>query len=70
MAWSATEEVCWCSGIFVGGASPLWLIAHRGTLVPHPCEADGPVVGFTPFHNPSCPHVSLLLLDCCLPWCG
>ena len=46
-----------CSGIFVGGVSPLWLIAHRGTLVPHPCEAQGPVVGFTPFNNPSCPHV-------------
>ena len=61
MAWCATEEACWCSGIFVGGASPLWLIAHRGTLIPHPCEADGPVVGFTAFHNPSCPHVSPML---------
>ena len=52
-AWPAT-----CSGIFVCGAAPMWLVAARGTLAPVPMDAEGPVAGMTPFHNVNCPHVS------------
>ena len=31
----------------------------RGTLLPHPMEVEGPVSGFTPFHNVNCPQASL-----------
>lgn len=30
-------------GLFVAGARPMWLVASRGTLVPHPMVA--PTVG-------------------------
>ena len=47
-----------CSGIFVSGTQPAWLVASRGTVVLHAMASEGPVVGFTPFHNPNCAHVS------------
>ena len=52
-----------CSGIFVGGKTPVWLVASRGTLVAHVMDCDGAVAGFTPFHNIGCPHVRKLLFE-------
>lgn len=47
-----------CSGIFIGGAQPAWLVAARGSVRMHPMSSEGHVLGFTPFHNPNCSHVS------------
>ncbi|GFR46061.1 hypothetical protein Agub_g7531 [Astrephomene gubernaculifera] len=44
-----------CSGIFLSGSRPLWLVASRGGLVPHPMFVEGAVAGLTPFHNVNCP---------------
>ena len=46
-----------CSGAFIGGETPIWLVASRGTLVSHVMDCDGTVAGFTSFHNVGCPHV-------------
>ncbi|EFJ51734.1 hypothetical protein VOLCADRAFT_87503 [Volvox carteri f. nagariensis] len=43
------------SGVFVAGSRPLWLVASRGGLVPHPMFAEGAVAAMTPFHNANCP---------------
>lgn len=51
----------WCSGIFVCGERPLWLLAMRGTLVAHPMTVEGAVLGFTPFHNINCPRVRVVV---------
>ena len=45
------------SGVFVGGQRPLWLVADRGRLLPHPATADGAAPAFTPFHNDLCQSV-------------
>lgn len=52
--------VCSClrSGVFVCGQQPLWLLAVRGTLIAHPMDVEGAVLGFTPFHNINCPRVT------------
>eukprot|EP00878_Enallax_costatus_P012110 GHUV01012643.1.p1 GENE.GHUV01012643.1~~GHUV01012643.1.p1 ORF type:complete len:1562 (+),score=569.41 GHUV01012643.1:165-4850(+) len=45
------------SGIFVCGPKPIWLVASRGALVPHPMDGKvGMVDAFCAFHNPSCQH--------------
>jgi cleavage and polyadenylation specificity factor subunit 1 len=44
-------------GLFVAGSRPLWLIAARGGVVPHPMYMEGAVAAITPFHNVNCPHV-------------
>lgn len=46
-----------CSGAFIGGKTPVWLVASRGTLVAHVMDCDGSVAGFTSFHNVGCPYV-------------
>ncbi|GLI63466.1 hypothetical protein VaNZ11_006440, partial [Volvox africanus] len=43
------------SGIFIAGVRPLWLVASRGALVPHPMFVEGAVASLTPFHNVNCP---------------
>lgn len=45
------------SGVFVGGQRPLWLVADRGRLLPHPATVDGAATAFTPFHNDLCQSV-------------
>lgn len=47
------------SGVFVGGRRPVWLVAERGRLLPHPAAADGPASAFTSFHNEDCQRVTL-----------
>lgn len=47
------------SGLFVGGRRPVWLVAERGRLLPHPAAADGPASAFTSFHNESCQRVEI-----------
>jgi cleavage and polyadenylation specificity factor subunit 1 len=55
------------SGFFISGASPLWLIASRGTLFAHPLHLDNinsnsnttssrTVSGFTPFNTINSPY--------------
>lgn len=51
------------SGIFVGGPRPLWLLAHRGTFIPHPMDVEGPVFGMSPFNNLNCPEVTSKILS-------
>ena len=46
------------SGVFLCGERPLWLIASRGGLVPHPMASEGAVAALTPFHNQGCQRVS------------
>ena len=46
-----------CSGIFIAGENPLWLIAARGTLLAHPADSKSPVTAMTPFNNINCPQV-------------
>ena len=46
-----------CSGMFVCGPHPLWLVASRGALVPHPMDVHGAVAAFTPFNSSDCPQV-------------
>ena len=50
------------SGVFVAGERPLWLVASRGTLLPHLMEVDGAVTDMTPFHNINCPQVWRLIV--------
>ena len=45
------------SGVFVCGARPVWLLAARGCLAPHPLEVHGAVSAFTPFNSTDCPQV-------------
>ncbi|KAK9826227.1 hypothetical protein WJX74_001206 [Apatococcus lobatus] len=42
------------SGIFAAGERPLWLVASRGRLIPHPMDPHHHVASFHPFHNPNC----------------
>jgi cleavage and polyadenylation specificity factor subunit 1 len=46
------------SGYFISGASPMWLIASRGTLFAHPLhiESTRSVSGFTSFNSINSPH--------------
>lgn len=53
------------SGICVTGRMSVWLVAARGTLWAHRRRSlvDRHVVGFTPFHNPNCPHGFIEVLE-------
>jgi cleavage and polyadenylation specificity factor subunit 1 len=45
------------SGVFVCGPRPLWLVASRGGVLPHPLDAaHGRVDAFCGFHNVNCVH--------------
>lgn len=44
-------------GFFVCGEKPLWLLACRGWLYPHPHDSQGSIMAFTPFDNQNCPRV-------------
>jgi cleavage and polyadenylation specificity factor subunit 1 len=47
------------SGFFISGASPVWLIASRGTLFSHPLHLESKnrgVSGFTSFNTMNSPH--------------
>lgn len=56
-AWRGAGEKRPVSGVFVGGQRPLWLVADRGRLLPHPATVDGAATAFTPFHNDLCQSV-------------
>ena len=62
---AADPAVGVCSGIFVGGRTPIWLVASRGTLVAHVMDCEGAVAGFTPFHNIGCPYVRPVTSQLC-----
>eukprot|EP00026_Physarum_polycephalum_P000594 Phypoly_transcript_00595.p1 GENE.Phypoly_transcript_00595~~Phypoly_transcript_00595.p1 ORF type:complete len:1399 (+),score=296.34 Phypoly_transcript_00595:319-4197(+) len=42
------------SGVFIAGASPVWVFLERTTARVHPMDLDGFVPCFTPFHNLKC----------------
>lgn len=45
------------SGIVVCGPKPFWLVASRGSLIPHHMDGKlGTLDAFCSFHNPSCQH--------------
>ncbi|KAK9839426.1 hypothetical protein WJX81_001424 [Elliptochloris bilobata] len=56
LAYRAFDAGAGGIGIFVCGERPLWLLAMRGTLMVHPMDVEGAVLGFTPFHNINCPR--------------
>ncbi|CAD7702900.1 unnamed protein product [Ostreobium quekettii] len=51
-----------CSGVFISGVSPLWVVVHQGGIAVHKFLVDGTVAAMTPFSNINCPQGFILAM--------